>query len=183
MAGARRLAPWSLDVLRWWLWESCFARRSSSCNVLVAESVGVLRGSGKLRAACTALHGCEQAASNTSRNNNAPCSTGWQGVQAAAHATALAICAHTSPPCGPCAREIKNALLHTWGYEGCPWTSNDCAQASHTEKNARAHDFSQKRCDALRSVTVARKRRADSFRAAGQWPTIHTTRPVRQHYL
>ena len=100
-----------------------------------------------------------------------------------AHATALAICAHTSPPCGPCAREIKNALLHTWGYEGCPWTSNDCAQASHTEKNARAHDFSQKRCDALRSVTVARKRRADSFRAAGQWPTIHTTRPVRQHYL
>ena len=65
-----------------------------------------------------------------------------------AHATALAICAHTSPPCGPCAREIKIAPFHTWGYEGRPWTSNDCAQASHTEKNARAHDFSQKRCDA-----------------------------------
>ena len=60
-----------------------------------------------------------------------------------AQATALAICAHTSPPCGPCAREIKNAPFHTWGYEGRPWTSNDCAQASHTEKNARAHDFSQ----------------------------------------
>ena len=65
-----------------------------------------------------------------------------------AQATALAICAHTSPPCGPCAREIKIAPFHTWGYEGRPWTSNDCAQASHTEKNARAHDFSQKRCDA-----------------------------------
>ena len=65
-----------------------------------------------------------------------------------AHATALAICAHTSPACGPCAREIKIAPFHTWGYEGRPWTSNDCAQASHTEKNARAHDFSQKRCDA-----------------------------------
>ena len=65
-----------------------------------------------------------------------------------AQATALAICAHTSPPCGPCAREIKIAPFHTWGYEGRPWTSNDCAQASHTGKNARAHDFSQKRCDA-----------------------------------
>ena len=65
-----------------------------------------------------------------------------------AHATALAICAHTSPACGPCAREIKIAPFHTWGYEGRPWTSNDCAQASHTRKNARAHDFSQKRCDA-----------------------------------
>ena len=41
MAGARRLAPWSLDVLRWWLWESCFARRSSSCNVLVAVRASV----------------------------------------------------------------------------------------------------------------------------------------------
>ena len=65
-----------------------------------------------------------------------------------AQATALAICAHTSPACGPCAREIKIAPFHTWGYEGRPWTSNDCAQASHTKKNARAHDFSQKRCDA-----------------------------------
>ena len=65
-----------------------------------------------------------------------------------AHATALAICAHTSPACGPCARGNKNAPFHTWGYEGRPWTSNDCAQASHTKKNARAHDFSQKRCDA-----------------------------------
>jgi hypothetical protein len=65
-----------------------------------------------------------------------------------AQATALAICAHTSPACGPCAREIKIAPFHTWGYEGRPWTSNDCAQASHTRKNARAHDFSQKRCDA-----------------------------------
>ena len=54
----------------------------------------------------------------------------------------------TPGACGPCAREIKIAPFHTWGYEGRPWTSNDCAQASHTEKNARAHDFSQKRCDA-----------------------------------
>jgi hypothetical protein len=79
-------------------------------------------------------------------------STTYRGAptyaHAHAHATALAICAHTSPACGPCAREIKIAPFHTWGYEGRPWTSNDCAQASHTKKNARAHDFSQKRCDA-----------------------------------
>ena len=71
-----------------------------------------------------------------------------RSLRVSAQATALAICAHTSPACGPCAREIKIAPFHTWGYEGRPWTSNDCAQASHTEKNARAHDFSQKRCDA-----------------------------------
>ena len=77
-----------------------------------------------------------------------PYVTAPKGLGLPAQATALAICAHTSPPCGPCAREIKIAPFHTWGYEGRPWTSNDCAQASHTEKNARAHDFSQKRCDA-----------------------------------
>ena len=50
------------------------------------------------------------------------------------------------------------------------------------KRRARA-DFSQKRCDTPRSATVARKRRAEAFRATGQCSTVQGTRQLRRHHL